>query len=129
MVPIFLYVAAMGQFMTGHFELNLMDGVHSTGHYIGVMGISLGTLGVGFCLQWNWLAVGLLTAYYGLLVIWTYYCAVCPKKSNDMRIVTRASKICIGIELVMFNVYAVILAVTCYASGQNEGNVFTSPFI
>ena len=51
MVPICLYIAAMGKFMTGHFKLSLMDRLHSTGHYIGVMGISLGTLGVGFVLN------------------------------------------------------------------------------
>jgi len=129
MVPICLYIAAMGKFMTGHFELNLMDGVHSTGHYTGVMGISLGTLGVGFCLQWNWLSIFLLASYFGLAIIWSTYCAMCPKKSDDIRVVTRTSKICIGIELAMFNVYSIILAVTCYASGKNEGNVFVSPFL
>jgi hypothetical protein len=29
----------------------------------------------------------------------------------------------------MFNVYAIILALTCYGSGANEGNVFASPFL
>jgi len=129
MVPICLYIAAMGKFMTGHFELNLMDGVHTAGHYTGVMGITLGTLGVGFCLKWNWLSILLLTAYFGLLIIWSVYSAMCPKKSDDMRVVNRTSKICIGIELAMFNVYSIILAVTCYASGRNEGNFFVSPFL
>lgn len=129
MVPICLYIAAMGKFMTGHFELNLMDKIHIMGHYIGVMGISLGTLGVGFCLKWSWLSIFLLSSYFGLAIIWSTYCAMCPKKSDDIRVVTRTSKICIGIELAMFNVYSIILAVTCYASGKNEGNAFASPFI
>ena len=129
MVPICLYVAAMGKFMTGHFELNLMDSLHTTGHYIGVMGISVGTLGIGFCLRWSWLSILLLVAYFGLAIIWSTYCGQCTKKSNDIRVVTRTSKICIGIELAMFNVYNIILAVTCYASGKNEGNPFASPFL
>lgn len=129
MVPIFLYLAAMGKFMTGHFELNLMDGVHTIGHYIGVMGISIGTLSIGFCLNWNGLSIFLLSLYFGLALIWTSYCAKCPKKSDSIQVVTRTSKICIAIELAMFNVYAIILALTCYGSGANEGNVFASPFL
>jgi len=129
MVPICLYIAAMGKFLTGHFELNTMDKTHTTFHFVGVAGISLGTLAVGFCLKWNWLSIMLLTAYFGLAIIWTIYCAVCPKKSPDIRVVTRTSKMCIGIELLMFNVYNIILVVTCYASGANEGNVFVSPFL
>ena len=59
MVPICLYIAAMGKFMTGHFELNLMDGVHcSTGHrYTGVMGISLGT-------TWGWILSEMELAFH-----------------------------------------------------------------
>lgn len=129
MVPLCLFIAAMGKFMTGHFELNMLDPAHTAGHYIGVVGISTGTLGVGFCLKWNALSIIMLTIYFGLAVIWSTYCATCPRKSDDISIVTRTSKICIGIELAMFNVYAAILAMMTYASGPNEGNLFASPLL
>lgn len=127
MVPICLFISAMGKFMTGHFELNMLDPTHTKGHYMGVVGISTGTLGLGFCMKWNTLSKVMIGTYFGLAVIWSAYCAKCPKKSNDIRVVTRTSKICIGIELAMFNVYATILAMICYASGPNEGNLFASP--
>ena len=129
MVPLCLYIAAMGKFLTGHFELNMMDMTHTTCHFLGVSCIFFGALGVGFCLKWNMLSIILLTVFYGLGVTWVVYCATCPKTSTDIQVVTRTSKICIGIELAMFNVYATILAVTCYACGQNEGNAFASPFV
>jgi len=129
LVPIFMFIAAIGKYMTGHFELNLMDKVHTMGHYIGVTGISSGTLMVGFCLKWNTLSKVLLTGYFGSAFIFMYYLGTCTKKSKDLKVVTRTSKICLGIELTMFIFYNAILVVTCYASGPNEGNVFASPWL
>ena len=129
MVPIFMFIAAIGKFLTGHFELNLMDQLHTMGHYIGVMGISAGTLMIGFCLKWNMLSKMLLGGYFGIFVIYMSYTIVCPKKSDDLKVVTKTSKICLALELAMFNVYNVILVITYYASGQNQGNFFTSPWL
>ena len=129
MVPIFLFIAAIGQFLSGHFELNNVDKTHTIGHYLGVLGISIGCFGVGFALHWNFLSISLITAYYGICAVWVAYCAKCPKKSDDIRVVTRTSKMCVGIELVMFTVYNLILVTMVYASGPNEGNPFASPFL
>eukprot|EP00957_Ditylum_brightwellii_P030109 2279020-Ditylum_brightwellii.AAC.1 len=96
MVPVCLLITAIGFFLTGHFELNMIDTIHSLGHYLGVLGIFIGSV---------------------------------AKKSNDIRIVTRNSKWCIGIELLMFQVTNTILVLTVYASGKNEGNIWAPPFL
>jgi len=128
MVPVCLLVLALGFFCTGHFELNMMDGFHTAGHFLGVAGIFLGSLAIGFALRWTMLSIVLLSLEFGLCVYWVHYTARCPKKSNDLREVTRISKMCIGIELSIFYVTNAILVTTVYSLGPNEGKIWVSPF-
>merc|ERR1719330_1589704 len=95
---VLLFAAAMGKFITGHFELNGIDKLHTKFHYIGVMTMSVGTLCVGFVLHWSFLSIVLLSLYFGLFIGWQIFCSKCVKKSDDIRIVTWNSKMCIGIE-------------------------------
>lgn len=129
LVPIFMLIQALGFFLTGHFELNYTDHAHSKGHYIGVMGILIGSLSIGFVLSWNTLSIILISLEYGLCVIWTWYSESIEKRSKDIDVVTYRSKVCIGIELVMFWVTNVILVIATYACGKNEGNMWASPFL
>lgn len=41
--PILMLVQMIGFFLTGYFELNLADSTHTSGHYMGVLGILLGS--------------------------------------------------------------------------------------
>jgi len=129
MVPICLFSGAMGMFLTGHFELNLKCKSHTMGHYLGVLGISFATFGIGFLLNWSLFSKILIGLYWALAIIWTWYCEQCIKKSDDVKEVTRVTKWCIGIELAMFDVYSLILVLTTYASGENDGNIFASPLL
>ena len=128
MVPIFMLIMTIGQFLTGHFELNKMDSFHESGHYMGVFGIFLGSLMIGFVLHWNMISLILIALQFGTVFYWITYLAKCEMKSKDIRVVTRNSKMCIGIELVIFYITNIILVITVYSSGENEGNMFASPF-
>lgn len=128
-VPIGLFCMIVGFFCTGHFELNLMDHVHTAGHFFGVSLIFIGSLACGFLFDWNLMSICLVVAHFGLAMYWSSYTARVKKKSNDIKEVTRISKMCIGIELFMFQVTNLILVLTVYASGANEGNIFASPFV
>lgn len=127
--PTFMLIQTIGFFLTGHFELNHMDSVHTLGHYLGVLGIMVGSCSVGFVFRWNIYSKMLVGLECGLCIFWSWYCAKVVKKSSDIAVVTRNSKLCIGIELVMFYVTNVMLTSTVYASGRNEGNLFASPFL
>ncbi len=128
-VPIGLFLMIVGFFCTGHFELNLMDNFHTTGHFFGVSNIFIGSLACGFTFDWNFMSICLVGAHFGLAVFWTAFTAVVKKKSNDIKEVTRLSKLCIGIELFLFQITNTILVMTVYASGANEGNLYASPFV
>lgn len=129
MVPVCLLIQTLGLFYTGHFELNLHDGVHTFGHFVGVAGIMIGSSGIGFVLEWDILSKTLVGLEVTAGITYAVYSASCVKKSDDIRVVTRTSKICIAIELVMF-VITISIAVLClYASGENEGNLYASPFL
>lgn len=129
LVPVFLFMSTMGQFFVGHFELNNVDKLHTMFHYIGVLLMSAGVFSVGFALRWSAIAKVLLSTYYGIFIGWTWFCAKCPKRSNDIRVVSWNSKMCIGIELLMFQVYNIAILCTVYSFGANEGNLFASPFL
>lgn len=129
LVPVFLFMATIGQFFVGHFELNHVDKFHTTFHYIGVLLMSAGMFSVGFALRWSAFSKIILSTYYVIFIGWTWFCAKCPKKSNDIRVVTWNSKMCIGIELLMFQVYNIAIMSTVYSFGANEGNLFASPFL
>lgn len=128
-VPIGLFIMIVGFFCVGHFELNLMDSFHTSGHFFGVSCIFLGSLSCGFVFDWNLFSTILVVLHFGLAVYWTNMTAKCPKKSDDVKEVTRISKLCIGVELLMFQVTNIMLISTIYASGANEGNLFASPFL
>lgn len=128
MVPICLVINAIGMFCVGHFELNMLDDFHTKGHFLGVGLIFVGSLAIGFCMRWNILSVVLIALEFGICTFWVSYEARCVKKSDDISVVTRNSKMCIGIELVMFYVTNAILTSTVYACGANEGNIFASPW-
>ena len=70
---------AIGFFLTGHFELDMMDGFHAKGHFTGVVGIFVGSLGLGFSLQWNMLSNSLIALEFGLCTYWLSYVARVPK--------------------------------------------------
>mmetsp|Transcript_3550 Transcript_3550/g.8089 ORF Transcript_3550/g.8089 Transcript_3550/m.8089 type:complete len:276 (+) Transcript_3550:97-924(+) len=128
MVPICLLIMCTGMFLTGHFELNLMDTTHSMGHYIGLLGIFVGSLCIGFAFHWNFVSLLLIGSQFGLCFYWFVY-STKVVKSPDLKLVTRQSKVCIGIELAMFYITNSILVITVYASGKNEGKFFVSPFL
>ena len=129
MVPVCMFISVCGLFFTGHFELNMMDKYHAKGHYLGVLGIFVGSLSIGFSLKWNVLSMFLIAIQFGTCFYWFLYCVKIEKKSTDLNIVTKNSKMCIGIELAMFYVTNVIMTLTVYSSGQNEGNIWVSPFL
>ena len=129
LVPIFMLIQAVGFFMTGYFELNYVDETHSSGHYLGVLGILVGSLSLGFVLNWNLFSITMIALEFGLCILWTWYSESIEKRSDNMAVVTRRSKICIGLELVMFWVTNTCLWITVYASGKNEGNMWASPFL
>mmetsp|Transcript_29872 Transcript_29872/g.63967 ORF Transcript_29872/g.63967 Transcript_29872/m.63967 type:complete len:280 (+) Transcript_29872:126-965(+) len=126
-VPIGLFFLIVGFFCTGHFELNMQDSFHTSGHFFGVCMIFLGSLSCGFVFDWNLLSIVLIALHFGLAVYWVRLTKSVPKKSDDIKEVTRISKWCIGVELLMFQVTNIILVSTVYSSGQNEGNLFASP--
>lgn len=129
MVPICMFISACSFFLVGHFELNMMDMFHMKLHFLGVSGIFVGTFAIGFLMKWNTLSIILIAIQFGLSFIWVVYCVKVQKKSNDIKVVTRNSKMCIGIELVMFYVTNVILVLTIYSCGPNQGNFMASPFL
>lgn len=102
MVPVCLLILAIGFFLTGHFELNMMDGFHAQGHFTGVFLIFVGCLSLGFALQWNLLSISLIALEFGVLASWILCVMKAPRKSNDIKVVTKYSKMCIGIELAIF---------------------------
>ena len=128
MVPICLVVLAIGFFLTGHFELNKLDTFHTKSHFLGVSLIFIGSLCVGFCFKWSIFPIALITLEFCTCVCWMNYEATCAKRSDDINVVTRNSKICIGIELLMFYVTNFILVSTVYSCGANEGNLLVSPW-
>lgn len=128
-VPVFMLVETIGFFLTGHFELNNVDDFHTKGHYLGVLGIFAGSLSLGFVLNWNAVSILLLSLEFALLVIWIWYTESVEKMSDDVAVVTRRSKICIGVELLIFYFTNFMLTVAVYASGKNEGNFWVSPFL
>lgn len=127
-VPILLYFMIVGFFCVGHFELNLMDSFHTSWHFFGVTFIFIGSLSCGFLLNWNLYSIVLTVLHFGLAVYWTNLTETVPKTSNDIKEVTRISKLCVGVELFMFQVTNVMLLSTVYALGENEGNMFASPW-
>lgn len=129
MVPVCLLILAIGFFLTGHFELNMMDGFHAQGHFTGVFLIFVGCFSLGFSLQWNLFSISLIALEFGLCAGWMAYVAKAPKKSNDIKVVTKHSKMCIGLELAIFYATNANLVLTVYSCGQNEGNIFASPFL
>jgi len=129
LVPVLMTIQCIGQFLLGHFELNLVDSAHATGHYMGVVLLLIGSCNVGLTLNWNAASIFLIALEYGLCVLWFWYCGSIEMRSSDIKVVTYRSKMCIGIELVMFIVTNTLLVVSVYASGQNEGNFWVSPFL
>lgn len=129
MIPISMLVMTIGFFLTGHFELNLMDKTHALGHYLGVSCIFLGSTCVGFVLKWNTMSMILIALEFVVCALWITYCEKIGKKSQDIKEVTRRSKICIGIELGIFFITNVILTISIYAGGKNSGNLWVSPFL
>lgn len=127
--PVFLFLAVIGQFFTGYFELNLVDALHTKMHYIGVMLMSVGAFCVCFALCWGTISIALISLYHVMFFYWCWFCAKCPKRSDDIKVVTWNSKMCIGIELAMFQVYNLMIMTTVYSFGANEGNLFASPFL
>lgn len=128
-VPIGLFVMIMGFFCTGHFELNMTDRFHSAGHFFGVACIFLGSLSCGFVFDWNCYSIVLVSLHFGLAAYWVRLTETCPKTSDDVEEVTRLSKRCVGVELLLFQLTNVLLVSTVYASGANEGDLFASPFL
>merc|ERR1711933_516186 len=122
-----LVVLAIGQFLTSHYELNKLDAGHTKGHFLGVFLLFVGTLGHGFCFKWNMFSIALIASQFGICIYWFNLEANCVKKSDDINVVTRNSKLCIGVELLMFYITNAILVTTVYACGANEGNLFASP--
>ena len=55
----------------------------TTWHYTGVIGTSLGTLGVGLCLRCNWFSFALITTCFGLALL----VVLCVQKSDGIRVV------------------------------------------
>lgn len=129
MVPICLFIMACGFFCVGHFELNMMDKFHTMGHFLGVSGIFIGATSIGFLMKWNALSTILVALQFGLGFFWFAYIGKVKKRSDDLKVVTRNSKMCIGIELVMFYVTNVILVLVVYSLGPNEGNFMVTPFL
>lgn len=129
LVPVGLFLMIVGFFCVGHFELNLMDKFHTQGHFFGVYMLFLGSLSCGFVFHWNLYSIVLTVLHFGLAVYWTNLTESVPQKSDDIKEVTRISKLCIGVELFMFQVTNTMLVSTVYASGKNEGNLFASPFL
>lgn len=128
MVPIGLLIISIGFFLTGHFELNMVDAFHTKGHFLGVFLLFWGTLGHGFCFKWSAPSIFLIVLQFAVSVFWVNFTKNCVKKSVNIHVVTWNSKLCIGIELFMFYVTNIILVSTVYACGANEGNLFASPW-
>merc|ERR1712038_479790 len=127
-VPLFMYIFCVGNFLAGHFELNMTDSVHTKMHYLGVLGIFVGSLMIGFVSNWSTLSIVLLGLEYGSCAVWFYICANVSHKSKDLAEVTRNSKKCVGFELLVFQFTNFILLATIHACGPNEGNILSSPF-
>mmetsp|Transcript_6670 Transcript_6670/g.14568 ORF Transcript_6670/g.14568 Transcript_6670/m.14568 type:complete len:355 (+) Transcript_6670:45-1109(+) len=128
MVPLCFLCSAIGAFLIGHFELNLSDGLHTAGHYTGVLFIFFGSLGFGFLTQWSVLSRTMIGLEVVLAFIWDQICSRVQLTSDDIKRVTLNSKLCIGSELVLFVVMNLVLAMTMYASGANKGKLAVSPF-
>mmetsp|Transcript_15444 Transcript_15444/g.21510 ORF Transcript_15444/g.21510 Transcript_15444/m.21510 type:complete len:170 (+) Transcript_15444:239-748(+) len=129
MVPVCMLLHCLGSFLCGHFELNMMDKFHANGHYFGVLLIFMGSLGMGFVTHWSLLSILMITIEFGLCFAWIWCCIKVEKKSNDISVVTRNSKLCVGIELLVFQATNLILICTVYSSGPNKGEFWVSPFI
>lgn len=129
LVPVCMLTMALGLFFTSHFELNKMDWYHTKGHYLGLSGIFLGSFSLGFVTQWSTLSIGLIITEFTLCAIWVTCVIMVPKKSDNLNKVSRISKLCIGIEVTMLHVTSIILMLTVYGNGANEGNIWSSPYI
>ena len=127
-VPLCMYIFCVGNFLTGHFELNLKDNLHTSMHYVGVMGIFVGTLMIGFVSNWSTVSMVLIGLEYSICGYWSYVVATVPHKSKDLEEVTKNSKKCVGWELLIFQMTNIILILTVHACGPNEGNFLASPF-
>jgi len=79
---------------------------------------------IGFALDWNLPPIALLTAFF-----WFWYCANCVKKSDDITLVARASKMCVGIGLAVFQITKAFGVLAVYSTGANEENIWVSPLL
>ncbi len=126
MVPICFMMGILGAFNIGFFELTKYDRLHSFLHYAAVGPLLFSSLGIGFITNWSPLAICLTVIE--TLIATTYFivCELVPKRHGDIKVVTRSSKICIGIELTSFAVTGIMLLLTINGSGPNQGNIWAS---
>lgn len=127
-VPLFMYIFCIGEFLTGHFELNLKDSFHTTMHYFGVLGIFTGSLMIGFVSNWSYFSIGMIASEYASCWYWFHICGKVSHKSKDLAEVTKNSKKCVGSELLVFFLTNTITVFTVNGIGPNEGNIWASPF-
>jgi len=127
-VPLCMYIFSVGNFLAGHFELNLKDSVHTAMHYVGVMGIFVGSLMIGFVSNWSTVSIILIGMEYTICAYWFHVVATVKHKSKDLEEVTKNSKKCVAWELLIFQMTNLILILTVHACGPNEGNFMASPF-
>jgi len=115
-VPVCFLLTVVGFFLIGYFELNKVDDLHTLCHYIGVVGILLGSFSIGFVLNWRILASSLLAIQFSICVGWFLICQKMEMISTNPNVITRNSKICIGIEVAMLFVIDMIGALSTYLS-------------
>jgi len=128
LVPFAFMLFVSGGFLVGHFELNTFDSLHFAMHHVGVVLQLFGVCSLGFVTDWSRTAVALIAGQFVFVLLWVGAVIAVPKRSSDERKVTRASKLCISLELVVFTFNVTSHALAIHGSGANQGNVWASIF-
>jgi hypothetical protein len=126
-VPICFLLVIVGIYSLGFFEQTRYDWIHSLIHCVTMGPLMMGSVAICFVTDFGILSIILtiLQAVIGLTYL--LVSALLPKQHEDIRVVTRSSKICIGLELLTFVVTGIMVGLAVNGSGQNEGNIWAPP--
>lgn len=96
-------------------------------HYAGAAFLLFGSVALCFMDNFSSISVSLFIVESLLAAAYFVASELVPKRSEDIKVVTRSSRICIIIELSTFVFTGIILGLTMNGSGRNGGNVWSSP--
>jgi hypothetical protein len=94
------------------FELSPVDAFFRTAHMVGVFLMLIGTFAFPVVVGWTTLSIVLLVSEYIVASIWMIFMYKLPQESDDIKVVSRVSYMCVWTELLMFFLNAMIVILT-----------------